>query len=301
MNFYVKGGNESPKTDDESTNESCSLKSEDGDKSRDDLYPSQPETFMHMKKHQIEQYNRRKNSEDRSIDDEVSKLVKNILKEGKEKEKLRGCTSLPVRRKRGSSFLSGSESVGCSSPKRIAELFPTLTPMLAKKPLHNRYYPQCVNSNNEKNNEKLTVIKSEPVDDNEYGGKADIVIENDRAVQEAEDVHSRLSLSTNKFSATEVHIVSEHNGISHVVRSTSKCSQTSDQNEASDKKDVNDTDEEIDLPFVEPFYKDREKCVEDVKLTPQEIGTAVIKCENELTRRFICLIPLFSVLSITNF
>ncbi|XP_060556282.1 uncharacterized protein LOC132716956 [Ruditapes philippinarum] len=166
----------------------------------------EPETFMHMKKHQIEQFNRQKDYEDKTIDETVSQLVKNILREGKEKEKknigtvLCGASRQPMRRKRSfnfhNSFRKGRNvTEGCSEAKRvqIANFFPTLSPMHGRSESNESMVSSYItsqendNSSLEGDEDEVITIKIEPNDLDEYGGSHDVNIDDNSAEDLSQD------------------------------------------------------------------------------------------------------------------
>ncbi|KAL4232813.1 hypothetical protein ACF0H5_007499 [Mactra antiquata] len=252
-------------------------------KTEDDLsgkVKEQPETFMHMKKHQIEQYNRDIDPGDRAIEDEVSKLVKNILKEGKEKEKLRCNPPLPFRRKRRLSSINRTDMLGVGgsgAQKSVAEMFPTLAPMLSRTSSSSDFNSSThlgeSGIKRERHEQEVVVIKSEPDDDGEYGGINNSITDNGETNETSMEI-GRPSSSTQNSECSATDNICDQDSAWNVTGGTSQGCQTSEKSDGSD--------EDIDLPFVEPYYQDREQCVQNVKLTPEEIG-ANIKQETAIS------------------
>lgn len=269
-----------------------------------------------MKKHQIEQFNRKKDHEDRAIDETVSKLVKNILKEGKEKEKKN--TSGPLRRKRGlyhhdSGYPSDFKGDICSQPKKkpIVQYFPTLSPMLSRTTTDNApasYHPMLQQSESKKYSEssddEVVTIKIEAREIEDYGDsihhtseidEGSQAMQNDYVVYIDSDCSNQERISWDKD-------VPKENLCSHratgseeyaAVQKTSGSVSDDSNNSANMTNEQTDTDsptgkvihikteENIDLPFVEEYYHNRINYAETVKLTTEEKGRESAVCSSE--------------------
>lgn len=261
---------------------------------------------MHMKKHQIEQFNRKKDHEDRAIDETVSRLVKNILREGKEKERQSVTSSSnpavgSAKRKRMCSYRSydnaGSTDIEtCSVAKKrpIAEFYPTLSPMLIENSSNCSQVLLKDDDKASQTEDDVITIKIEPDDEEGYGGaivetseKCDsdgVSLEKDTAVQNfsdnsTKDVSNKNSVvirdSGKLKKRDEIIVVQSYdknvNSCDHSgeLLSPETLTETSGQTPKTVKVKV---EEDVDLPFVEEYYQNRGKCLEDVKLTPEEIG-----------------------------
>ncbi|XP_045202692.1 uncharacterized protein LOC123556192 [Mercenaria mercenaria] len=295
----------------------CSLKQgicqRENNHSRSSVSSDEPETFMHMKKHQIEQFNRKKDHEDKAIDETVSKLVKNILREGKEKERKNSSTSCstslpPLRRKRSFNFHntfnpSSFNTEGCSEPKKIpiAQFFPTISPGAGRNVKNDESagLNDTVQENDtrsaETSGDKVITIKIEPNDMEEYGGNVDnenkveegsqskdfvVYIDSDCSNQERTSGNAVLSSRSVKSKGREEIIIVQKNGYHDNSLEESDICEVSqeDKNKEEKNKDseivrVRREEEEIALPMVEEFYQNRDKCLEDVKLTAEEKST----------------------------
>lgn len=276
----------------------------------------EPETFMHMKKHQIEQFNRRKDQEDRAVDETVSILVRNILREGKEKERRNSSTSghilAQAKRKRKSidcnqAYPGSQNSETCSAAKKkpIAELFPKLSPSLSKSSSENlsdtlnQRSEENVKNNFETSDDEVTgiTIKIEPDYEEGYGGAVlNTYDKNDtNSVSEEknlDDINSSDCSSqgeaSDKAKTTKESLKTAKYKDSRdppVVQCNDNRGNSADKSENSPSLQIcsekdgqtcvgrkGKGEDDIELPFVEEYYQNRGKCVEDVKLTPEEIG-----------------------------
>lgn len=259
---------------------------------------------MHMKKHQIEQFNRKKDHEDRAIDETVSKLVKNILKEGKEKEKKN--ISGPLRRKRGLShhdYGYPSDFTGdlCSQPKKpIVQYFPTLSPMLTRTNTDNvpgSYQLQQSESKkySESSDDEVVTIKIEAREIEDYGDSVSMhqtseldersqAMQNDYVVYIDSDCSNQERISWDKDVPKEYSCSHRTTGSEEcAVTQKTSCSISGDSNNSAnmtnEQKDTDSptgevihikTEENIDLPFVEEYYHNRINYAETVKLTTEE-------------------------------
>ena len=260
---------------------------------------------MHMKKHQIEQFNRQKDYEDRTIDETVSQLVKNILREGKEKEKKNigtvacGTTHPPIRRKRSFHFQNslrkgGYKSERCSDAKKMSNsnLFPTLSPMLLRSESNEGMVsPNDTRQEYECGGDEVITIKIEPNDIDEYGGAEAVhvdsteessqdyvtYVENDCSNKDrTSSENDQRSLNvTNKIDIINI----QSNGcLDKSVEESENCETSAD--DANDKIENRDIEimtakeeDELSLPMVEEFYQNRDKSFEDVKVTAKDKGS----------------------------
>lgn len=246
----------------------------------------EPETFMHMKKHQIEQYNRRRDKEDKSIDETVSQLVQNILKEGKEKERVNkghpGFYALPGRRKRNSGCWYQDErnnsfsTDGCSRRKRksISSFFPALSQgfdhvsTAYSVPITSPYAAVAGESSpNDMSvpEENIVTIKIEPIDDSEYGGE---VTDSGSRVNDSDFVKSKLS-SQGCVNGSQ----SVNDSVQGGTEQSESLDGSSSVDQSNKRQKMLGTDGDVELPFVEEFYQRKKPWEPDVKLLDQEISS----------------------------